>query len=387
MPEKIVTALIMAAGSGTRFGGDTPKQFQSIAGLAPVRRALNSFRRHPQISSVGIVVAQQDIALLKDVLETDTPDFIIEGGAERQISVLNGLEAITALKPLPTHVLIHDAARPIIPANIIDELLIALKDHDAAVPVMPLWDTLSRVIDGNLAGDIPRDGVVARQTPQAFKFAPILAAHREFKNNPKTDDIGLAKLAGLRVQLIQGSPLLHKLTTEDDKALLERLFHGSAIPLSGTGYDVHRFGPGDKVTLCGIPIPYHQGLEGHSDADVAMHALTDAILGAIGEGDIGQHFPPSDQKWKGAASSIFLKHAVELVKRQNGHITNVDVTIVCEKPKIGPYSGAMREALMPILGLPKNRINIKATTSEKLGFTGRSEGIAAMASATIIVWQ
>ncbi|MEL0003741.1 MAG: IspD/TarI family cytidylyltransferase, partial [Rhodospirillales bacterium] len=229
MPEKIVTALIMAAGSGTRFGGDTPKQFQSIAGLAPVRRALNSFRRHPQISSVGIVVAQQDIPLLKAVLETDTPDFIIEGGAERQISVLNGLEALTALTPLPTHVLIHDAARPIIPAVIIDELLIALEDHDAAVPVIPLWDTLSKTMDGNLTGDIPRDGVVARQTPQAFRFAPILGAHREFKNSPKTDDIGLAKLAGLRVYLTQGSPQQHKITPEDEKPLLENIFHSSSI--------------------------------------------------------------------------------------------------------------------------------------------------------------
>jgi 2-C-methyl-D-erythritol 4-phosphate cytidylyltransferase/2-C-methyl-D-erythritol 2,4-cyclodiphosphate synthase len=387
MSSKHITALIMAAGSGVRFGGSIPKQFQPLAGIAPVRRALISFRSHPKISSICVVVSEQDKGLLKEALGTDKPDFIAIGGAERQNSVQNGLEELQRAHTNPTHVLIHDAARPIIPDKVIDDLIEALENNDAAVPIVSLWDTLSNVNHGKIIKDIPRDGVVARQTPQAFKFSTIAEAHRNYGSTRTTDDIAIAMAAGLNIATTAGSPLLHKLTTEDDKLLLERLLNAHPTPLNGSGYDVHRFGTGDAVTLCGVKIPHDGGLEGHSDADVAMHALTDAILGAIGEGDIGQHFPPTNPKWKGAASSIFLQHAVKLVAAKGGRLTNVDITIICEKPKIGPHNTAMKESLMPLLHLPKDRINIKATTSERLGFTGRGEGIAAMASATVLLWE
>jgi 2-C-methyl-D-erythritol 4-phosphate cytidylyltransferase/2-C-methyl-D-erythritol 2,4-cyclodiphosphate synthase len=387
MSPQHITALIMAAGSGVRFGGSIPKQFQPLAGVAPVRRALIAFRAHPKISSICVVVSEQDKDLLKKALGTDEPDFIAIGGAARQNSVQNGLEELRKAHTQPSHVLIHDAARPIIPAKVIDDLIEALENYDAAVPVVSLWDTLSNVIDGEIIKDIPRDGVFARQTPQAFNFSAIAEAHQNYSSSLTTDDIAIAMAAGLNIATTSGSPLLHKITTEDDKSLLERLLNAHPTPLNGSGYDVHRFGTGNAVTLCGVKIPHDESLEGHSDADVAMHALTDAILGAIGEGDIGQHFPPTNPKWKGAASSIFLQHAVNLVADKGGRLTNVDITIICEKPKIGPHNTAMKEALMPLLRLPKDRINIKATTSERLGFTGRGEGIAAMASATVLVWE
>ncbi len=380
-----VAALIMAAGSGVRFGGSLPKQFQPLLGASPLRRTLRRFAGDPSVTAVYCVTAS-DMATVFAAQTTDLPNIIrADGGATRQESVRLGLEAIAAAPASPDIVLIHDAARPIVPGDMVDTLLAALEQHDGAAPALPVADTLSAAADGRFGTEIDRSELVGRQTPQAFRFGPILKAHRASQDHPATDDIALARLAGLQTAIVPGSMLLHKLTTADDKGMLEALLRDQGRICVGSGYDVHAFGPGDHVTLCGVRIPHGRALVGHSDADVAMHALTDAILGAIGAGDIGQHFPPSDSQWQGAASRIFLERAAADAAAIGALLQNVDVTIICERPKVGPHREAMRANLASLLNLPPERVNVKATTTERLGFTGREEGIAAMASATVSI--
>jgi 2-C-methyl-D-erythritol 4-phosphate cytidylyltransferase/2-C-methyl-D-erythritol 2,4-cyclodiphosphate synthase len=291
--------------------------------------------------------------------------------------VLRGLEAIEDADV----VLIHDAARAFLPAAVIDRLLDALETNDGAVPVLPVVDTLARAA-GALGETVPREGLVRVQTPQAFRFEAILSAHRAWTGSA-TDDAQVARAAGISVATVEGDPMLEKLTFEADFARWEERLRARMVSRTGMGFDVHAFEPGDGVWMGGILIPHGRGLKGHSDADVVLHAVTDALLGAIGEGDIGQHFPPSDPQWRGAASSRFVEHARGLIEARGGRIDHVDATVICEAPKIGPHRDAMRARLAELLGLPLPRVSIKATTSERLGFTGRGEGIAAQAIATV----
>nr|MDQ4088542.1 2-C-methyl-D-erythritol 2,4-cyclodiphosphate synthase [Pseudomonadota bacterium] len=302
------------------------------------------------------------------------------GGATRRESVRNGLEALKARGA--EQVLIHDAARPFLPAAVVDRLLDALRDSEGAVPVLPVVDTLARA-GGTLGDVVPRADLVRVQTPQAFRFDAISRAHAAWPGAEATDDAQVARAAGLRVATVAGDPMLEKLTYESDFRLAEARLEARLTARTGVGFDVHAFGPGDGLWLGGIRIPHAKGLIGHSDADVLLHALTDALLGAIGAGDIGEHFPPSDPQWRGAASSLFVERARELVGEAGGLISHVDGTIVCEAPRVGPYREAMRERVAALLRLPRQRVSIKATTTERLGFTGRGEGIAAQVVATV----
>ena len=379
--------LIMAAGHGGRFGGGTPKQYQMLLGRSPLTRCLGVFAQNPRINRLCCVYDPSMAGAFREAAQGFSLAVATPGGATRQESAHAGLEAIAALPTPPDYVLIHDAARPFIPAEIIDAVIDRLTDADAVAPALPAADTLS-ASDGDAFGpEVDRTGLLRRQTPQAFRFPEILAAHRAFAGRPVTDDIALARLAGLRTVATPGSMRLHKLTTPDDKVLLEAMIGASTWTAVGQGFDVHAFGPGDQVILCGVPIPHDQGLTGHSDADVALHALTDAMLGAVGGGDIGQLFPPSDPQWRGADSAIFLERARREITERGGRLDAIDVTIICEAPKVGPHRDKMRARLCALLDLTADRVNIKATTTERLGFTGRREGIAAMATATVARWR
>jgi 2-C-methyl-D-erythritol 4-phosphate cytidylyltransferase/2-C-methyl-D-erythritol 2,4-cyclodiphosphate synthase len=346
---------------------------------------------HRQIEAVEVVIHPDDRPLYETAARPFAACLVdpVPGGATRQDSVRLGLEALAPRAP--DRVLIHDAARPFLSADLVSRLLAALDEGPAAIAAEPVADTLKRAApDGTIAETVDRANLWRAQTPQAFHFAPILAAHRRAADMGQggfTDDAGLAAWAGLAVQLVAGSGGNMKLTTPEDVALAERLL-ASAAPLhetrSGSGFDVHAFAPGDHVWLCGVKIPHTHRLEGHSDADVALHALTDAILGAIGDGDIGEHFPPSDAAWRGAPSRLFLEDAAARVRALGGRIANVDVTILCEAPKVGPHRTAMRQAIATILQIDARRVSVKATTTEGLGFVGRREGIAALANATIL---
>lgn len=383
MPKPQAAVLIMAAGTGERLGGAMPKQFLPLAGGASaLRRTVEIFGGHPRINHVQMIVSVGADGLVEEALGGLRVPSPVIGGSTRQQSVRNGLEALAG-PDQPDNVLIHDAARPMVSALVIDQVLNALENHAAAAPALAVADTLAHAANGLIAAPIPRDGLIQVQTPQGFRFADILAAHRDHADAGATDDISLIRLAGGTAAIVEGSPLLHKLTTEADKQMLDRLM--SAAPRVGNGYDVHAFGPGCHVTLCGVDIAHDQGLAGHSDADVAMHAVTDAILGAIAAGDIGSHFPPSDPQWKGAASEIFLREALRMTQERGGQLSHVDVTIVCEMPKIGPHRSAMQARMTDILNLPPHSVSVKATTSERLGFTGRKEGIAALATATVLL--
>ncbi len=305
----------------------------------------------------------------------------IVGGAVRRQSVLNGLEAIAGEGA--GRVLIHDAARPFLPAAVIDRLLARLDGAEGAVPVLPVVDSLAQVSD-RLDAPVPRDGLARVQTPQAFHFDAILSAHRAWQSDAEaTDDAQVARAAGIEVATVEGSASLDKLTYAEDFAAAEQRLAAQMVSRTGLGFDVHALAAGEELWLAGLLIPHDRGLKGHSDADVALHALTDALLGAAGEGDIGQHFPPSDPQWRGARSSRFLEHARDLIAARGGRIDHVDLTLICEAPKIGPHREAMRAAVAGLLRLPIGRVSIKATTTERLGFTGRGEGIAAQAAATI----
>ncbi|VUX44879.1 Bifunctional enzyme IspD/IspF [Candidatus Defluviicoccus seviourii] len=377
-------ALIVAAGRGSRFGGPKPKQYLDLAGQSVIRRAVLPFVGHAAVDVIQVVIHPDDAAICAHALAgLDLPPFVA-GGASRQDSVRLGLESLNEHKP--ELVLIHDAARPFVTGAIIDRVLAALGSAPAAIAAQPVVDTLKRSGGGDtgvVVETIARAGLWRAQTPQGFHFEAILAAHRRFAGAGLTDDAAVAEQAGLTVKLVAGDEDNIKVTNETDWAQAVRIAAADLETRSATGFDVHRFAPGDAVTLCGVSIPHSARLEGHSDADVALHALTDALLGTIGEGDIGVHFPPSDQKWRGAESGQFLRHAAALVAQAGGRIVHVDLTLICERPKLGPHRDRMRAKLAELLAVPLARVSVKATTTEGLGFTGRGEGIAAQAIATV----
>lgn len=374
-------ALIVAAGRGSRAGGGMPKQYRSLGGQAVLRWSLARFRRHHRVSAVRAVIHPDDRALYDDAargLDLLPP---VNGGATRQKSVRLGLESLAELAPAA--VLIHDAARPFVDDATIDRTLDALAYAPGAIAAVPVADTIKRGDGKRIAGTIDRNGLWRAQTPQGFRFADILAAHRAAAGAELSDDAAVAERAGLAVSLVAGSEMNTKITSEDDLQRAALIANTAFETRVGTGFDVHGFGPGDHVWLCGVKVPHTQALVGHSDADVALHALTDAILGAIGAGDIGMHFPPSDPRWGGASSDKFLAHAQSLLAARGGTLVHVDVTIICERPKVGPHRAAMAERLAAILGIDPQRCSVKATTTEGLGFTGRGEGIAVQAVATV----
>ena len=373
-----IAAVIVAAGRGLRAGGDVPKQWQALAGLPVIRHTVQAIRAVPGIGTIVVVIHPDD----RDRAEAALPDTkLVDGGATRDASVRAGLEALVA--EAPDRVLIHDAARPAMPPAVALRVLAALDDHDAAAPALPVTDALWHGTGGRVTGTMDRAGLYRAQTPQGFHFDAILAAHRA-ADAPAADDVEIARRAGIDVAIVEGDEVNLKITGPGDFARAERHLEAAMDIRTGNGFDVHRFGPGTSVWLCGIEIPHDRALQGHSDADVGMHAVTDAIYGALAEGDIGRHFPPSDPQWKGAASHIFLDHACALARAQGFTITHVDCTLICERPKIGPHAVEMTAEMERIMGLEPGRISVKATTSERLGFTGREEGIAAMATATLV---
>jgi 2-C-methyl-D-erythritol 4-phosphate cytidylyltransferase/2-C-methyl-D-erythritol 2,4-cyclodiphosphate synthase len=378
-------ALIVAGGNGTRAGGDIPKQYRRIGGTAVIARAFDALFGHPVIDAVFVVIGDGQESLLAAALGGRMPAKVVYGGATRRESVSAGLEAIDAAGGARS-VLIHDAARPFLPDAVIDRLLTAIEVHPGAVPTLPVVDTLVR-IDGSQLGDtVSREGLARVQTPQAFRFDAIVAAHRSWSGPLEpTDDAQVARHAGLAVIAVPGDSMLEKLTHEADLTAAETRLAATLVSRTGSGFDVHAFAEGDHITLCGLKIPHSHALAGHSDADVGLHAITDALLGAIADGDIGSHFPPSDARWKGVDSGKFLQHAASLVAAKGGIIDHVDLTIICEAPKVGPHREAMRQRIADLLALPLSRVSVKATTTEKLGFTGRGEGMAAQATATVRV--
>jgi 2-C-methyl-D-erythritol 4-phosphate cytidylyltransferase/2-C-methyl-D-erythritol 2,4-cyclodiphosphate synthase len=378
-------AILVAAGRGLRAGAGGPKQYRAIGGRAVIHRALGAFAEHPEIAVVQPVVNPDDIALFEEAVSDLRHATPVNGGATRQASVLAGLEALVPYQP--EIVLIHDAARPFVSPSVISRAIVAADRTGAAIPVIPVTDTIKQVIDnGDIAATPERASLRIAQTPQAFKFDAILDAHRRAaqQRSDFTDDAAIAEWAGLTVTTFEGDVANMKLTTPEDFVREEaRLAAALGDIRTGTGYDVHAFGEGDHVWLCGLRVPHSKGFLAHSDGDVGLHALVDAILGALADGDIGSHFPPSDMKWKGASSDQFLTYAIERVTARGGRIANLEVTMICERPKIGPLRDQMRARIAEISGVDISRIAVKATTSERLGFTGREEGIAATASATI----
>jgi 2-C-methyl-D-erythritol 4-phosphate cytidylyltransferase / 2-C-methyl-D-erythritol 2,4-cyclodiphosphate synthase len=371
-----IASLLVAAGTGSRFGADIPKQFLVLCGKPVIRHAAEALAvRSDLIQPVG--EAEPIEAALQGVPHLA----VVPGGATRQDSVLAGLEALVPHDP--DIVLVHDAARPIIPPGTIDALVAALRDAAGAIPAAPVADTLKRVIRGVIAETVPRDGLFRAQTPQAFRFGPLLAAHRTGYQGA-TDDASLLEAAGDTVLVVPGSEDNIKLTYPDDLIRLERTMAASS-PRVGTGFDVHVLEAGRPLILCGVEVPHDKGLAGHSDADVGIHALCDAIYGALAEGDIGRHFPPSEATWKNADSAQFLRHAAGRIAARGGRLANADVTVICERPKIAPHSGAMQARLAALLDVPEDRISVKATTTERLGFTGRGEGIAAQAAVCLLL--
>jgi 2-C-methyl-D-erythritol 4-phosphate cytidylyltransferase / 2-C-methyl-D-erythritol 2,4-cyclodiphosphate synthase len=370
-------ALVVAAGRGVRADADVPKQFAVLGGIPLVARAVDAFGAMP----VVVVVGEGQRDQLEAALGDRRVEQVVTGGATRQLSVRAGLEAIAA-DGGAVRVYIHDAARPLLPPAVLARLRAALDRFAGAVPVLPVVDTLAK--GGITLGAVhDRDALVRVQTPQAFRFGEVLAAHRTWADEAATDDAQMLRAAGHEVALVEGHASLDKITHRQDFARAEALLGRATISRTGSGYDVHRLEAGEELWLCGVRVPHDRGLSGHSDADVGLHALTDALLGAAAEGDIGVHFPPSDARWRGAPSHRFVEHAAELIGACGGSIDHVDVTLVCEAPKIGPYRDAMRARIAEILRLPLGRVSLKATTTERLGFTGRGEGIAAMATATV----
>jgi len=376
-------ALIVAAGRGHRAGGKIPKQYRMLAGESILRRSCMAFLGHPRVAGVRVVIHPDDRPLYDaatDGLSLLAPAI---GGAARDESCRNGLESLA--KDPPRLVLIHDAARPLADRPIIDRLVEALETVPAAVPGIPVSDALKKTSGPQrlVVDTVPRDDLWRAQTPQGFDYAAILDAYRRVDTRGLPDDAAVAEAAGLPVRLVAGSEDNIKITGEEDFRRAEILLAGQGEIRVGTGFDVHRFVEGNGLYICGIWISHDKGVAGHSEADVAVHALTDAILGAIGEADIGTHFPPSDARWCGADSALFLRHAVSLVAARGGEIRHLDVTLICEAPKIGPHREAMRARVGEIAGIAVERVSVKATTTEGLGFTGRGEGIAAQAAATV----
>ncbi|MBP7241363.1 bifunctional 2-C-methyl-D-erythritol 4-phosphate cytidylyltransferase/2-C-methyl-D-erythritol 2,4-cyclodiphosphate synthase [Amaricoccus sp.] len=380
-----VAGLVVAAGRGVRLGGDVPKQYLTLGGETVLARAVRALLAHPAVAAVRVAISPDDAARYARAMEgIDDSRLLppVPGGADRAASVRAGLEALAP--DAPDIVLIHDAARPFLGRDVIDRVLAALDHAPAAFPALPVVDALWRGADGHADEPAPRDGLWRAQTPQGFRFDAILAAHHAHRG-PAADDVAVARAAGLEVALVAGDEANYKITDPADMARARLDIGRSAMDVrTGNGFDVHAFGPGDAVTLCGVSLPHSRGLVGHSDADVGMHAVTDAILGALAEGDIGRWFPPSDPQWKGAASAIFLRAAAARATEAGFAITHLDCTLVCEAPKIGPHADAMRAALAMAAGIEPARVSVKATTSERLGFTGREEGIAALATATLV---
>lgn len=376
------TALIVAAGSGERFGGEIPKQYLDLGGMPILRHSVLAFLNHPLVKNVRVVMNPKHLALYeKAVADLNLPP-PITGGASRQESVRLGLEALRAESP--ETVLVHDAARPLIDAATISNVCKALSSAKGAIAAKPLVDTLKRGANDVIETTIDRANLWQAHTPQGFHYKDLLAAHEAAKGQQLTDDAAVAEKAGLKVTLVHSNPDNMKITNPDDLGRAARLLGQPLDDVrTGFGYDVHRLVAGFEITLCGITIPNDKRLDGHSDADVVLHAVTDALLGALGDGDIGSHFPPSDMKWKGAESGQFVRHAVELVKQRGGILGHMDVTIICEYPRIGPHREKMRQKLAELLDVTIDRVGVKATTTEKLGFTGREEGIAAQAVATV----
>ncbi len=371
------SGIIVAAGSGSRAGGD--KQWRTLGGKPVLRWSVEALL-NAGADEVVIVVAPGQDARAADALIGLSNWRAVAGGAARADSVRAGLSALTCAPDQP--VLIHDAARPLLSQAVIERLLAALDTADGALPALPVADSLRRGENGQMAGVVERDGLWRAQTPQAFRRQTIEHAYAAWSSSDApTDEAVVVERNGGRVALIEGDQRLMKLTYPEDFAMAEALLPRQTR--IGSGYDVHRWGPGGSVWLCGVEVPHDQTLIGHSDADVGLHALTDALLGAIAQGDIGDHFPPSDPKWKGAASDRFLQHAADLVTARGGRIINVDVTLICEQPKVKPHRQAMRERIATILALPLDAVSVKATTTEGLGFTGRGEGMAAQAVATV----
>ena len=382
-PSPKVAALIVAAGRGLRIGGDIPKQYRLLAGVPVLVRTVEAFRAHPRVARVVVAIHPDDRELFNQCFKGKAPE-TTAGGDTRQDSVRRGLEALAA--DAPDVVLIHDAARPFVDAGLIDRVVDALAKAGAVIPALPVSDTIKRVESGVVTGTVPREALFGAQTPQGFRFGPLLAAHRAAEGQALTDDAAVAEAAGLAVHVVAGSADNVKITEPQDFVRAEARLAGGALAFEfrvGSGYDVHRFALGDHVMLCGVKVPHTSGLEGHSDADAGLHALTDALLGAIGAGDIGQHFPPSDPKWKGASSDRFLRHAMNLVEAAGGTLINADITIICERPKVGPHRAAMVARLAEILSVAPSRLSVKATTTEELGFTGRREGLAAEAVVSV----
>ncbi len=369
--------IIVAAGRGIRAGGGIPKQWRDLAGKRVIDHTLDRFRNHQCIDRIVIVLSPSDMERASGF-----PDALcVEGGETRDQSVRNGLLALA--QDAPDLVLIHDAARPLVSNAVIDDVLAALQTHKAAAPAVPVTDALWRGDKGEVIGTQNRTGLYRAQTPQGFDFATIHDAHNAYQGAP-LDDVEVVRAFGVPVAITLGDEENIKITTPEDFLRAEIKLRGQMDIRTGNGFDVHAFEDGDHVWLCGVKIPHTKALKGHSDADVGMHAVTDAIYGALGMGDIGQHFPPSDPQWKGAASHIFLRHACNLARENGFTITHADCTLICERPKVGPHAIAMREAMAEIMGIEVARMSVKATTSEQLGFTGREEGIAAIATATLV---
>lgn len=381
-----VAAVIVAAGRGTRAGGGLPKQYRPLAGEPAIRASLSLFSWHGEVGAVQAVIHRDDLPAYQDAakgLKLLPPVF---GGATRQASVRAGLEALSA--SAPDIVLVHDAARPFCSTALVSRAIAACAKTGAAIPGLEVTDTIKRVdADGTITGTVDRAELRSVQTPQAFAFPALLDAHRKAAaagRDDFTDDAALVEWAGLKVATFAGEPGNTKLTTEDDFARAEAKRLASLADLrTGSGFDVHTFGDGDHIMLGGVRVPHDRGVVGHSDADVVLHAVVDAILGALADGDIGKHFPPSDMRWKGASSDQFLKFAVERVTQRGGRVAHIDVTVVCEAPRVGPHRDAMRARIAEIAGIAVERVAVKATTSEEMGFTGRREGIVAMATATV----
>jgi 2-C-methyl-D-erythritol 4-phosphate cytidylyltransferase/2-C-methyl-D-erythritol 2,4-cyclodiphosphate synthase len=379
MPKTAI--LIVAAGKGERAGTSLPKQYEPLAGQPMLRRTVAAFDGWPVHVVIG--PGQEDLAAAALAGLALPPPVL--GGATRQESVRRGLEALAS--DAPDFVLIHDAARPLVSSRVIGDVIAALEGGaDGALPMVAAADTLRRRgADGGWSL-VPRDGLYRAQTPQGFAYGSILKAHRDHAAQEVTDDVALAERAGMKVVMIEGEEKNFKVTRKEDFALAAAMIEPSSENRdvrTATGYDVHKFTTGDHIWLCGLKVPHSHGLEGHSDADVGLHAITDALLGCIGEGDIGMHFPPTDERWRGAPSWKFLDHAASLVHGRGGVISHVDVTLICERPKIGPHRDAMKAKIAEILKLEPDRVSVKATTTEGLGFTGRREGIAAQAIATV----
>lgn len=378
--ENKVAVLLLAGGRGRRAGSGLPKQYRELAGRSVLRHAIDCFVASPLVNTIRVVIHPDDLALYEKSIAGLRISPPINGGAERHLSALNGLESLVS--DAPDIVLIHDAARPFVDGTLIERVVKGLAEAPGVIPALPVSDTLKRVDGSNnkILETIKREGIWRAQTPQGFIFDAILEAHRRRNSELPTDDAAVLEQVGMAVSVIEGDERNIKLTTSEDFLRGQRMLENRSTEVRvGSGFDVHRIGPGSSVILCGIEIVCDISLIGHSDADVALHALTDALLGTIGAGDIGEHFPPSDPQWKGAASHIFVETAINEIRQVGGKVRNVDLTIIGERPKVGPHREAMRTNVARLLGISSERVNVKATTTEGVGFTGRGEGLAAQA--------